>query len=89
MLWVLEQRFLLLVKTVMGQAVSLQPMEVHIKADIHLQLMEDPTPEQGDTCPVTIWEAYTRAGPVDTGKERSPHWRKFMGRTCPVVGIPQ
>ncbi|CAM9254661.1 unnamed protein product, partial [Bubo scandiacus] len=31
---------------VRGQAVALQPMEVHGGADAHLQLMEDPTPER-------------------------------------------
>ena len=30
------------------QAVPLQPMEVNGGADIHLQSMEDPTPEQVD-----------------------------------------
>ena len=33
---------------VRGQAVSLQPMEVNGGADIHLQPVEDPTPEQVD-----------------------------------------
>ena len=36
------------VKTMVRQAVPLQPMEVHSGADIHLQHMEDPTPEQVD-----------------------------------------
>ena len=36
------------VKTMVRQAVPLQPMEVHGGADIHLQPMEDPTPEQVD-----------------------------------------
>ena len=36
------------VKTMVRQAVPLQPMEVHGGADIHLQPMEDPTPEQAD-----------------------------------------
>ncbi|KAK4806783.1 hypothetical protein QYF61_005579 [Mycteria americana] len=36
------------VKTMVRQAVPLQPMEVHGGADIHLQLVEDPTPEQVD-----------------------------------------
>ena len=36
------------VKTMVRQAVPLQPMEVHGAADIHLQPMEDPTPEQVD-----------------------------------------
>ena len=35
-----------MVKTMVRQAVPLQPMEVHGGADIHLQPMEDPTPEQ-------------------------------------------
>ena len=36
------------VKTMVRQAVPLQPMEVHGGADIHLQPLEDPTLEQGD-----------------------------------------
>ena len=36
------------VKTMVRQAVPLQPMEVHDGADIHLQPVEDPTPEQVD-----------------------------------------
>ena len=35
-------------KTTVRQAVPLQPREVHGGADLHLQLGEDPTPEQGD-----------------------------------------
>jgi len=35
-------------KMMVGQAVHLQPMEVHSGADLHLQPMEDPTLEQGD-----------------------------------------
>ena len=34
------------VKTMVRQAVPLQPREVHSGADIHLQPMEDPTREQ-------------------------------------------
>ncbi|KAK4832850.1 hypothetical protein QYF61_025870 [Mycteria americana] len=37
-----------LVKTMVRQAVPLQPMDVHSGADIHLQPVEDPTPEQVD-----------------------------------------
>ena len=37
-----------LVKTMVRQAVPLQPMEVNGGADIHLQPVEDPTPEQVD-----------------------------------------
>ena len=33
-------------KTMVRQAVLLQPREVHSGADIHLQPREDPTPEQ-------------------------------------------
>ncbi|PKU35222.1 protein pxr1-like [Limosa lapponica baueri] len=36
------------VKTMVRQAVPLQPMEVHRGADIHLQPVEDLTPEQAD-----------------------------------------
>ena len=36
------------VNTVVKQAVPLQPMEVHGGADIHLQPVEDPTPQQVD-----------------------------------------
>ena len=35
-------------KTMVRQAVPLQPMEVHGGADIHLQPVEDPTPKQVD-----------------------------------------
>ena len=36
------------VKTMVKQVVPLQPVEVHGGAHIHLQLAEDPTPEQVD-----------------------------------------
>ena len=36
------------VKTMVRQAVPLQPMDVHGGADIHLQPVEDPTLEQVD-----------------------------------------
>jgi len=35
-------------KTTVRQAVPLQPMKVHSGAEIHLQPLEDPTPEQLD-----------------------------------------
>jgi len=35
-------------QTMVRQAVHLQPMEVHSGADLHLQPMEDPAPEQVD-----------------------------------------
>ncbi|GAB0203996.1 mitochondrial enolase superfamily member 1 [Grus japonensis] len=37
-----------MVKTMVRQAVPLQPMEEDGGADIHLQPVEDPTPEQGE-----------------------------------------
>ena len=37
-----------MMRTMVRQAVPLQPMEVHGEADIHLQPVEDPTPEQVD-----------------------------------------
>jgi len=36
-------------KTMVRQAVYLQPVEAHGGADIHLQPVEDPKPEQVDT----------------------------------------
>jgi len=60
------------------QAVTLQPMEVHGGADLHLQPGEDPTTEQVE---------------VPCGKlqlmERSPHWSRFAGRTCDPTGDPR
>ncbi|PKU39611.1 hypothetical protein llap_10086 [Limosa lapponica baueri] len=38
-----------MVKTMVRQAGPLQPMEINSGKDIHLQPMEDPTPEQVDT----------------------------------------
>lgn len=35
-------------KTVVKQFVPLQTIENHIRADIHLQMVEDPRPEQVD-----------------------------------------
>ena len=37
-----------MVKTMVRQVVPLQPMEVNGGADVHLQPVEDPTPEQVD-----------------------------------------
>ena len=59
-------------KTMVRQAVPLQPMEVHGGADIHLQPMEDPTPEQVDApkggCDPVGSPCWSRllAGPVET-----------------------
>ena len=64
-----------LMKTMVRQAVTLQPTEVNSGADMHLQPMEDPTPEQvnapkegcdpmGSPC----WNRFL-AGPVDPRRE--------------------
>ncbi|GAB0208202.1 AN1-type zinc finger protein 5-like [Grus japonensis] len=65
-----------MVKTMVRQAVPLQPMEVHSGADIHLQPMEDPTLEQVET---------PEGGCDPVG---SPRWSRFAGRTCDPVGDP-
>ena len=63
------------VKTVVRQAVPLQPMEVHGGADIHLQPVEDPMPEQVDEpkggCEPVGSLRWSRllAGPVDPWRE--------------------
>ncbi|GAB0206670.1 hypothetical protein GRJ2_003132600 [Grus japonensis] len=59
-----------MVKTMVRQVVPLQPMEVHGGADIHLQSMEDPMPEQVDA---------PKGGcdPVE-----SPHWSRPLGPHC-------
>ncbi|XP_072707914.1 uncharacterized protein [Ciconia boyciana] len=64
-----------LVKTMVRQAVPLQPMEVHGGADIHLQPVEDPTPERVDApkgvCDPMESPRWSRllAGPVDPWRE--------------------
>jgi len=68
-------------------------MEVHGGADIHLQPMEDPTPEQMDALKqaMTLWKAHTGAGSWQdlwTSGERSPNWSRFAGRTCDPMGDP-
>ncbi|GAB0208317.1 AN1-type zinc finger protein 5-like [Grus japonensis] len=62
-------------KTMVKQAVPLQPMEVNGGADIHLQPMEDPMPEQveapeGGYDPMGSprWSKLL-AGPVDLWRE--------------------
>ncbi|KAK4806863.1 hypothetical protein QYF61_012584 [Mycteria americana] len=54
------------VKTMVRQAVPLQPMEVHSGADIHLQPMENPTPKQVDV----------PEGGCDPME--SPHWSRLL-----------
>ncbi|GAB0179828.1 zinc finger and BTB domain-containing protein 5 [Grus japonensis] len=69
-------------------------MDVHGGADIHLQPMENPTPEQveapkGGCGP---WEAHAGAGSWQdlwTHGERSPHQSRFAGRTCDPMGDPR
>ncbi|GAB0187307.1 AN1-type zinc finger protein 5-like [Grus japonensis] len=53
-------------KTIVRQAVPLQPMEDDGGTDIHLQPMEDPTLEQGDA----------PEGGCDP--MRSPHWSRLL-----------
>ena len=53
-------------KTMVRQAVPLQPMDVRGGADIHLQPVEDPTPEQVDV---------PEAGCDPVG---SPHWSRLL-----------
>jgi len=78
------------VKTVMRQAVPLQPMEVQIGADLHLQPVEDPMLEKVDVpnLAVTPWGAHTGAGSwwdLWTRGERSPGWSRFADRACDLV----
>ncbi|PKU45558.1 hypothetical protein llap_4132 [Limosa lapponica baueri] len=47
-----------MVKTMVRQIVPLDPMEINGEADIHLQSMEDPTPQQVD--------AQRKLGPVES-----------------------
>ena len=66
-----------MVKTVVRQAVPLQPLEVHGGADIHLQPMED----------ATLEEVHAPEGSCDP-MERGPHQSRFSGRTCDLMGDP-
>ena len=58
-----------MVKTLVRQVVPL-PMEVHGRADIHLQPVEAPTPEQVDT---------SEGGCDPVG---SPHWSSVLLKDC-------
>jgi len=82
-------------KTMVMQAVPLQPMEVHSGADIHLQPVEwTPRwsrcmPEVGcDPMGSPCWSRLM-AGPVDPWRERSPCWSRFAGRACDTMGDPR
>jgi len=55
-----------MVKTMVRQAVHLQPMEAHGGADFHLQTMEDPRPEQVDV-------PERGCDPAE-----SPHWSRLL-----------
>jgi len=55
-----------MVKTMGKHVVPLQPMKVHGRADIHMQSMEDPTPEQVDV-------PWRKLQPVD-----SSHWSRLL-----------
>ncbi|KAJ7428380.1 hypothetical protein BTVI_00783 [Pitangus sulphuratus] len=55
-----------MMKTMVRQAVPLQPMEIHSGADIHLQPVEDPTLEQVDALE-------SSCDPI-----KSPHWSKLL-----------
>jgi len=69
--------------------VSLQPMEVYSGADLHLQPMEDPTPEQADA-QRRLWLCGKPVLEQAPGRrERSPCWRRFAGRTCDPLGDPR
>ena len=54
------------VKTMVTQAVPLQPLEVNGGADLHLQPREDPMPEEVDT---------PKGGCDPMG---SPHWSRLL-----------
>ncbi|GAB0185424.1 AN1-type zinc finger protein 5-like [Grus japonensis] len=80
-------------KTMVRQTVPLQPMEDDGGADIHLQPMEDPMPEQVDApkggsdfmeahAGASSWQDLWPCG------ERSPRQGRFAGRTCDPVGDP-
>ncbi|GAB0186393.1 EH domain-containing protein 4 [Grus japonensis] len=78
-------------KTMVRQAVPLQPMEVDGGADIHAGACGGPHAGAGG-CPkeaVTLWEAHTGAGSWQdlwTHGEKSPCWSRFAGRTCDPMG---
>ncbi|GAB0183023.1 AN1-type zinc finger protein 5-like [Grus japonensis] len=79
-------------KTMVRQAVPLQPMEDDGGADIHLQPMEDPMLEQVDApkggCDL-MGSMEQAAGRTCGKRQRSPRWSRFAGRTCDPVGDPQ
>jgi len=84
-----------MMKTMVREAVPLQPMQVHSGAHVHLQPMEDAMPEQvnapkGGCDPVgSLHWSKLLAVPVARWKKRSPHWSGFAGRTSDPVGDPR
>ncbi|GAB0185470.1 zinc finger and BTB domain-containing protein 5 [Grus japonensis] len=56
-------------------------------ADIHLQPVEDPTPEQVDIQRRLRLHGkpVLEQAPGRTCGERSPHWSRFAGRTCDLM----
>ncbi|GAB0187970.1 hypothetical protein GRJ2_001262300 [Grus japonensis] len=66
------------------EQIPLQSLEVHGGADIHLQPMKDPTPEQVDAqAGAGSWQDLWTHG------ERSPRRSRFAGRTCDPMGDPR
>ena len=62
-------------KTMVRQAVPLQPVEVHGGAVIHLQPLDHPTPEQvkvpeGGCDPGILYRSRLLAGPADPWREK-------------------
>ncbi|KAK4815368.1 hypothetical protein QYF61_001356 [Mycteria americana] len=81
-----------MVKTMVRQAVPLQPMEVNGGADIHLQPVEDPMPEHVDMpeggCDPVESPCWSRllAGLVDLWREE-PTLEQDEGKAVDVVGL--
>ncbi|GAB0185878.1 AN1-type zinc finger protein 5-like [Grus japonensis] len=73
-------------KTMVRQAVPLQPMEVHGGADIHLQPMEDPTPEQVDApeggCDPVGSLCQSRFSVRTCDPMGDPHWSSLLLKDC-------
>jgi len=84
----------LVMKTMVRQAVPLQPMEVHGGADSTCSPWKGPHAGAGGCLKeaVTPWGARAGAGSwldLWTHGERSPHWSRFAGRACDPVGDPR
>lgn len=79
-----------MVKTMMMQAVTLQPLEVNGGADTHLQPMEDPILKQVDTPEGdrALVGSRIQAGSLDPWRQRTLHCSRFAGRTFDPVRNP-